>query len=291
VVGPQSPFDVFLQRSWADHGDHPEDVARRLDDGYALVENPAQIAALARILAHVDGEHLARWAEGAKRLERLRSHARWRDEGDGAIVVRRLIGAMRLGAGVALDPALEGVDLAHAHAAVASAFAAQNRAADAIRHFRAARAAMPAGLPDGEPAIRALAVASNNLASTLEERPARSPDEDAAMLEAAHASRECWERAGGWLEAERAEYMLAKCELAAGNAAGALAHARACAALCAANDADAFERFFAQGALALAHRALGDARAFDEASAAAHALHAALAPDLRRWCEPTLRLL
>jgi hypothetical protein len=85
--------------------------------------------------------------------------------------------------------------------------------------------------------------------------------------------------------------MLAKCHLAADDAAGALAHAEACTAICERNGADDFERFFAQGVLALAHRARGDAPRFEQAKAAALAHHATLAADLLPWCEPTLRLL
>ena len=117
--------------------------------------------------------------------------------------MRRLVAAMRIGAGEASPPGLSAADLAHACAVAASALAAQHRMAEAIHHYRAARAAAVHGLPDGDPAIRALAVTSNNLASALEES-ARSADETVAMLEAAHASREFWGRAGGWLEAERA---------------------------------------------------------------------------------------
>lgn len=284
-------FDAFLEQAWADHGDRPDEVAGRLEQGYALIENPDQIAPLARILAHVDGEHLARWTDGTARLERLRAHAHWRDEGAGAIVVRRLIAAMRLGGGELPACGLAGADLVHAHAVVASAFAAQDRVPDAIRHFRAALAAAKPGLADGDPATRALAVTSNNLAATLEEASSRSADESAAMLEAARAGREYWGRAGGWVEAERAEYMLAKCHLAAGDATGALDHAQRCASICDEHNADAFERFFAQGVLALAHRAQGDAARFEQAKVAALAHHAALPADQRSWCEATVRLL
>src|SRR5262245_11361375 len=224
-------FDNFLEQAWADHGDKPEEVASRLDQGYALIEDASQVAPFARILAHVDGEHLARWNEGVARLERLRAHGKWREDGDAALVVRRLIAALQLGGGEAVT-GLPAADLAHAHAVAASALAAQHRLPDAIGHYRAARAAAGAGLPDGEPAIRALAVTSNNLASTLEEASARSAGETETMLDAALAAREHWARAGGWLEVERAEYMLAKCHLAAGDAAGALRHARECVAIC-----------------------------------------------------------
>ena len=284
-------FDAFLEQAWADHGERALEVAQRLEQGYAMIEAPAQIAPFARILAHVDGEHLANWAEGVVRLERLRAHAQWRDEGDGAIVVRRLIAALILGSGGEPATSLTTADRAHAHAIAAAALAAQDRRAEAIRHFRAALAAATGGLPSGDPAIRALAITSNNLASTLEEMPSRSSGESAVMLEAARAAREYWARAGGWLETERAEYMLAKCHLAAGDANGALAHARNCSAICAANDADTFERFFAQSVVALAYRALGDTSKFSEAKRTALAHHATLAADQQSWCASTLELL
>jgi len=284
-------FDAFLEQAWADHGDHPEAVAGRLEEGYALIQSPAQIAPFARILAHVDGEHLARWSEGVARLERLRAHAQWRDDADGATVVRRLVAALRLCGDETPEPGLAAADFAHAHAVAASALAAQQRMADAIRHYRAARAAAAPGLPDGDPAIRALAVTSNNLAATLAEAASRSADETAAMLDAADASREFWSRAGGWLEVERAEYMLAQCHLAAGDATAALRHAERCAAICERHDADAFERFFAQGVAALAHRARGEPARFESARAAARALRDSLAPEQQSWCEPLLARL
>jgi len=284
-------FDAFLERAWTDHGDHAEEVGRRLEEGYALLETPAQVAPFARILAHVDGEHLGRWTDGVARLERLRAHPQWRDDGDAATMARRLVAALRFGNGDADAEELDAADRAHAHAVAAAAVAAQGRMADALRHFRAMLAAAASGLADGDPALRALAVTSNNLAATLEEKSTRSADETAAMLEAAGAARQYWARAGGWLETERAEYMLAKCHLAAADANGALPHAEQCVAICEANHADAFELFFAQGVRALAHRALGEAPRFEQARTAALDCYSTLAADQKPWCEPTFKLL
>ena len=94
-------FDAFLEKAWTDHGDHAEEVGQRLEEGYALLETPAQIAPFARILAHVDGEHLGRWTDGVARLERLRAHPQWRHDGDAATMLRRLIAALRFGNGEA----------------------------------------------------------------------------------------------------------------------------------------------------------------------------------------------
>jgi len=284
-------FDAFLDQAWRDHGDRPEEVGARLEHGYALIETSAQIAPFARILAHVDGEHLARWREGIARLERLRAHPRWSDDGDAPVVVRRMIAALDVASGSEPGPGLDAVDRAHAHAVASAALVAQGKTAAAIGQFRAASAAAASGLPEANPAIRALAVAANNLAAALEEKSPRDGEETRAMLDAARASREHWSRAGTWLETQRAEFMLAKCHLAAGDAATALEHAARCVDICERNDADAFERFFAHAALALAHRASGDALRCAEAKEYALAHHATLAADLKPWCEPTVRLL
>jgi hypothetical protein len=284
-------FDEFLDQAWADHGEHAEEVGQRLEQGYELIETPAQIMPFARILAHVDGEHLARWTDGVARLERLRTHVHWREDGGAPTIVRRLVAALRFGNGEVPTAGLDAADRAHARAVVAAALAAQARIDDAIGHFRSALAAAAAGIPDGDPAVRALAVTSNNLAATLEEMPSRTGEQTDVMIEAARAAREYWARAGGWLEIERAEYMIAKCELAAGNAADALTHAQECAAICDANDADEFELFFAQSVLALAYRALGDALQFNLAKASALDHYSTLAADLKPSCESTLKVI
>ena len=107
-------FDVFLEAAWRDHGDQPEEVARRLEAGYALIETPAQVAALARILAHVDGEHCARWRDGVARRVRLRGHRLWNEDSDAPVVVRRLIAALDLADGGKAEPGLDDADRAHA---------------------------------------------------------------------------------------------------------------------------------------------------------------------------------
>ncbi len=284
-------FTAFLDQAWSDHGDRPRDVAERLEQGYALIESEDQIAPFARLLAHVDGEHLARWRDGVARLERLRRHPRWSDDGDGPVFVRRLIAALEVASGAAPDPALDAADRAHAHAVAAAAMIAQNKIATAIGHLQTALAAAASGLPERDPAVRALAVAANNLAAALEEKSPRDAGETVAMLAAARASREFWARAGTWLETQRAEYVLAKCHLAAGDAPMAQDHAAQCAAICERHGADAFERFFAQSVLALANRACGNDDRHAHAKAAALAQYARLEAGQSPSCESTLRLL
>lgn len=135
---------------------------------------------------------------------------------------------------------------------------------------------------------RAYAASANGVAGALLDGP-RSAAHDALMLDAAALSHRAWARAGTWINVERADWMLAHCHAAAGDAATALRHAGACLARCEAEGADAFERFFGHEAMVVAHRAAGDT-----AAAAAHrGQMAALLPQVedagnRAYCEHTL---
>jgi len=143
-------------------------------------------------------------------------------------------------------------------------------------------------LPDSDPAVRALAVAGNNIAAALEEKAQRTASERELMIAAAQAGRRYWERAGTWLETERAEYRLAMSWLQAGDAAMARQHARQCLDVVMANGSVALETFFGHEALALAERAAGNAEAAAQAVASAHAAFAALDEGDRGWCQVTL---
>jgi hypothetical protein len=75
------------------------------------------------------------------------------------------------------------------------------------------------------------------------------------MLRSAAVSRDFWKIAGGWLEADRAEYRLATTHLKAGDAKTALSHAKECLAIIEANGSDPYEAFFAHEVIARARLA------------------------------------
>lgn len=135
---------------------------------------------------------------------------------------------------------------------------------------------------------RAFASAANNIAGGLRDL-AREPARDALMLEAAALARRAWERAGNWMNVERADWQAAMCHVAVGDGAGALRHAQACLARCEAEAADAYERFFGHQALAEAHQAAGDGAAMARHRAQMQALLAEVSePAQRAYCEATL---
>ncbi len=281
-------FDAFIDRAWDRHADEPAAVAHDLQTrGPALAATEAQLSRLALLLNHVHGTHLGSLVEGRAVLEGLTAHPAC---GDGARAeLRRGIASLRLCAGESAE--LEGYPVSDRIriTAMAAAHLAERETPRAAAQLRQALdEAETAALPTSDPMHRALAITANNLACTLEEKPARSSDERALMIAAAEAARRHWALAGTWLETERAEYRLAMTWLQAGEPAQALQHARACLEIVRAHDAPALERFFAFEALGVAERAAGEGAGHARAVAGAEAAFAELSNGDRAWCRSSL---
>ena len=71
-------------------------------------------------------------------------------------------------------------------------------------------------------AIRARAVAMHGETWRLLEKPERTPAEDEAMIAAAHASLEDWQRVGTAVNEQRGVWLVARAYVAAGQAEPAL---------------------------------------------------------------------
>lgn len=172
---------------------------------------------------------------------------------------------------------------------LALVWAARGRAAEA-RQLLLAQGA-EAARSDDLAALRGHAAATNNIATDLREQAAHDPAIAALVLSAAEGAHTAWARAGTWQHVERAEYLWARCLATAGQGAAAREHAQACLAICEAEGADAFERFFAHEALAWAARSSGDTAAAAAQRARMAALREEIGEDLRPWCDEALAAL
>jgi tetratricopeptide (TPR) repeat protein len=282
-------IDAFLQTAWADHGDHPQEVAERLSASIGLIQAREEFGPYVRLLTHVYGEHLGQWQPAVELLDRLRTLPAFDGSPEVTRTIDQAVATMRFASGdaAALD-ALPVEARVSALATAASAFAARDELQQAIASYeRALQLAVPA-LPDGSPAIRALAVAGNNVATVLEGKLERDAMQTRAMLTAAEAGLKYWKLAGTWLEEERAEYRLARCQLQAGKAREAVASAQRCIAVCRKNGAPAFEQFFGFAVLALAQRGTGDREASEENRAEAMRQLELVTSEERQWCSADL---
>ena len=282
-------FTDFVTHAWDEHATDPAAVAQRLAaEGVALVNENAHVDPLAQLMHHVFGAHLGRWDDGLAALLALSTHPACAAGGDGALAVRRCQASLALCAGHA-DPRgqMNASDAIRVTALAADALAEQQpRRAKALLLEALARSD-EAELPATDAAHRALAMAGNNLACTLEQKSGRSREEVELMVLAAQIGRRCWALAGGWLETERAEYRLAMTWLQAGNLATARHHAQQCLDIVELESAPALERFFAWEALAIVARAARSDDA-EPTVAQARAAFAELAEGDRGWCQASL---
>ena len=285
-------FDTFMGKAWDDHATDAAAVARRLDDGIALVGDEAQLNRLMHLGQHVYGEHLAEWRNGVAFLDRIAALPAFVREGASGQAQRRAIAALQLSEGA--DATIG--DLSPSDRIRVGAMASGNLAAhDTARARRLLEAALDlaqrAGLPNDDPMHRTLAVTGNTLACTLEEKADRNAEECALMILAAQTARHHWAITGTWLETERAEYRLANTWLQAGDLARAREHAQACLEIVAANDGAALERLFGWEALGLVERAAGNAAGHAQALVRAREAFAELDESDKSWCAASIEKL
>lgn len=284
-------FEAFIASAWDDHGDRPQEVADRLAVAVPGIASPEQVAPFARLVVHVMGEHLGHWARGIDILEALRRDPALAGSPAAVAAARRGVATLRYASGdTAVLPSFDADDRATVLASVAAIRTGRDDPDGALAAYAEA-VTLAAALPAGSPAFRALAVAGNNLTVALEDLPHRTSAQTEGMVAAAHGGLAFWRVAGTWLEEERAHYRLARSLLAAGDPAQAVESGKRCAQVCLANDAPAFERFFAYAVLSRALRAAG--RPADAADMREEALAwlERVPEDDRRWCEADLAAL
>lgn len=282
-------ISAFIATAWNDHADDARGVAERLPQGLTLLDaDPAQAAAFVHLAEHVLLGHLGDGAAMQRLADGLQHHAGGQATLQAAL--DRSAMAVRLLRGESADTAaVSPVNAVRAHATAALGRAARRDADGARALMRSATALTDAAVGDND-ALKSLAAGWNNLAGQLQGE-ARHPATDPLMMEAALRSREVWAVAGTWLNVERADYFLARCAATLGDGAQALRHAQSCMAICLANDADAFERFFA-------HESLGEAFVVQRDTDAAHRelaqmreLMADVGDDNRTYCQSCIAKL
>jgi hypothetical protein len=175
-------LQALIDQAWTDHADQSEAVATRfppwVEAAVAAPALPDEVPALARLIAHVCGEHLARWHGGVQLIQCLDKRAVALGDARHRSVLARHVAALRIGAGE--DGAGAALALPEQVAALAQASVALTGQAAwprAIALYRQALglagntwgSARGAG-EEGAAGVRALAIGGNNLANALEER-------------------------------------------------------------------------------------------------------------------------
>ena len=283
-------FDAFIDQAWADHATDPAAVAATLQaQGLARVTDVQQLASMAHLAHHVFGSHLARWQEGVQFQQQLAALPGCETGSVQAQTIARNISAMRLAGGLGDDRAGLGASDRIRLNAMAANNLAEHNADSAAKFLQAAlQEADEAGLPQTDPLHRALAIAGNNIASTLEEKPTLNASEVQLMINAAQAGRCHWAIAGTWLETERAEYRLCLSWLKAGDINQARQHGQICLNIVQAQGNVPLEAFFAWVVLGQVEQAASSAAGLDTALAQAESAFARLDANDQGWCRASL---
>ncbi len=230
-------FDTFLNQAWDKHGSDLEEVLHTLPRALDLVETNDQIPALARLVTHVYGDHLGQWDEGTIFLKRLKTLPGFIDGTESEKAIERSLAVLELAGGN--EKVLSKFSDSETTRIVAMAAAAlcEREVIRASLLYRRALEGAEQLLPT-DPANRAIAVTSNNLACSLEEKATRNVGETELMVLAAQTARKYWEIAGGPTEICFAEYRLAMTFTKAGRPEEAAMHATLAIAISESSDGE-----------------------------------------------------
>ncbi len=257
--------ETLLAEGQGYHDSESERLAGELEAAAAGPVAEADWAAFLKLANHTIGEHLGDWSRARRLAERVLAGRS--PDGQTALAWARLSLARLLDGDAAGAAEAETACLAAAgpdfrsaliesRFMLVAALVSAKRREEAAALYRAALALARAAA-DAAP-HRAIAVASNNLASELVEAASRSPLEDELMKTAAAAAHEFWLECGTWVNEERALYLEALVANALGHPQEALAHADQALAIIAANGEEPVDAAFLGLARARALGLLGD---------------------------------
>ncbi len=278
-------FEEYLNDAWSRHGSESPELLDNFKKQFSLIHSTDEINQMGHLIAHVSGEHMGQWGRGIQLLNELRDHPQAVDKSG----LNRFIAALALGddKNFSLED-FSNSDRVRIYSMTASALAAQNEIVRAGLYLDQAEKLCHSVLDKKDPAHRNLAIAGNNLASALEEKPSLSHEEINLMIHAAFLARKFWEIAGTWLEIERAEYRLAKTFLKADILDKAYSHAERCLEMISQHGNDPLEQFFGMEVMGQIEDARKNHLGREEAVKCMKEAFAKMAPEDQQWCKETL---
>lgn len=258
-------FDAMLQRNWARHQDAPEEVALQLRAHDTTAFSATEFDSYLKLLFHVENTHLDR-PETLR--EFLTNTVDAGLKGGSADPLRTILSRYLLLIDICSTPSeaiplllsrceplnLDSLDRSALFAMAASELCHGSYEPRSGEFFRLALLEYERNEDQQSPAVRAIAVAANNLAVQLEAMAEQSQEAKELMVFSALKAREFWGICGSAVNIERAEYRLAKCYLKAKMLQDALAHARLCEQICLQENLPGAEKFYASALLAEVHK-------------------------------------
>ncbi|MBX3475158.1 MAG: hypothetical protein KF754_12300 [Planctomycetes bacterium] len=275
-------FNELVNNGWSRHDKQSAALAADLEQHSALADDAPKAVGFLALSNHTIGYHMKDWPRARKLAETVVArlnpdHAA--SPALGSLAIAQFMAGDEVAALASECRAVALIDTQPVAAMVRCRVLLASELVDAGRLEEGSRLYQAAiGLARAQDEIlacdRAVAVTSNNLASNLLELAARTPEQDALMLEAAQAAREFWLKAGNWENEERAEYLLALVHNKLGKHDDALRHAARGLEVIAANGEEVVDEAFLNLAAAGASRAKGDHELYTRSLARADELAA-----------------
>lgn len=281
-------FTNYLSNAWALHSINPKKVADEFKANFSLMNTDDDVMAISRLIVHVCGEHLGNWQQGIELLRKLKNNATIKDKNE----MNRLVAILDLGnnPNISIDK-YSLSDRVIIYSTTAVALTSLGGTKNAAVLFSKACEIAQSDISAEDLANRSLAIASNSMACTLENKKERSQKETELMITAATMARKHWEMAGSWKEIERAEYRLSKTFIEAGDLELAQTHAEKCLEIILQNQSEPLEIFFVYEALAIIEQKKCNSMGFESALFHMKNAYDHLSADDQNHCQKTLEAL
>jgi hypothetical protein len=272
-------LETLLDNGFAYHDTDSERFAAELEAAADEARSsPAHLVRYLRFSMHTIGEHLGDWPRAVRLADRVLD-GQASDSATAKAWAHQSVARLLAGDGVgAADAELTYLAAAgddfrapvvEARFMLAAALVGSRRPHEAAGVYEGALA-LARTLGAAAPA-RAIAVASNNLATDILERAERSAAETALMRQAADAAHEYWLRCGDWTNDERALYLKAMVANAVDDPSTALRLAERALDIIAEHGGEQVDETFLHLTRAHALKLAGDADASERALAEADA--------------------
>lgn len=244
-------FQNFIDESWKKHDGQTSEMVKQYEIGLQIAKSEFDLLAIARLVTHVATEHDFKFDVGLHYLEKINLSP----------ILNSNLARLNINRQVATIKHIQNQDEDISQFSVSDRVIIFITTAAALLYqkiFEIERVdkylqnAVSAShsLKSDDPAFKPLAMNFNNMASFLFEKAQLTEVEKKVMIDASHYSRNFWEKAGTWLQIERAEFYLSRNYRKISEFQNALKHAELCLSICLKEKAPPLEMFFANEALA-----------------------------------------
>ena len=276
-------FDQKIKDLWGEHAKNTDQVIAAFDEAMTLAQNADQVKKVIHLVVHIYTDHRLDNNAAFEVLTQIENSKLNNVETleiiDNSKNIFRFVD----------DPQLNISEYSEANQikilAGAVSLLVFSKKYDQALDFLSRATSLAKNLANHDPSARSLAITGNNVACALGEKPERSAVESELMILAAKTGREFWEKAGSWLEVERAEYRLAQSYLKNRDFINSIKHANQCITICEKNTAPPLEFFYAFEAVTHVEKTIGQPlRSLEKMK---HYFNL-LSDDDKKYCSPAL---